>query len=126
MEDKDLLLFHFSTPPLASPQNKQRLTHIFRNIIFSQFYTFEENSNVKTEYSYEKHYTKETCNLVMQKTKMYIVRSLSMANWLCNNGFQILKVEDNEKDSRLKVFLFEDTGTLRNTMARFEKNNRGV
>ena len=61
-----------------------------------------------------------------QKTKMYIVRSLSMANWLCNNGFQILKVEDNEKNSRLKVFLFEDTATLRNTMAQFEKNNRGV
>ena len=42
------------------------------------------------------------------KTPMYIVRSLNMTNWLCNNGFKILKVEDSEKDAKYKVFLFED------------------
>ena len=47
-----------------------------------------------------------------RKTPMYIVRSLSMTNWLCNNGFKILKVEDSEKDDRLKVFLFEDTSAV--------------
>lgn len=52
---------------------------------------------------------------------MYIVRSLSMANWLCSNGYKILKVEDSEKDSRFKVFLFEDTIALHNTMSRFPK-----
>ncbi len=52
---------------------------------------------------------------------MYIVRSLSMTNWLCNNGHKILKVEDSEKDPRLKVFLFEDTAALHNTMAKFPK-----
>lgn len=52
---------------------------------------------------------------------MYMVKSLSMTNWLCNNGHQILKVEDNEKDSRFKVFLFEDTAALHNTMKRFPK-----
>lgn len=52
---------------------------------------------------------------------MYMVRSLSMANWLCNNGHQILKVEDSEKDSRFKVFLFEDTAALHVTMKRFPK-----
>lgn len=52
---------------------------------------------------------------------MYIVRSLSMANWLCNNGHKILKVEDFEKNPRFKVFLFEDTATLHNTMKRFQK-----
>lgn len=55
------------------------------------------------------------------KTKMYIVRSLNMTNWLCNHGFQILKVEDSEKDSRFKVFLFEDTATLHNMMKQFPK-----
>lgn len=35
---------------------------------------------------------------------VYIVRSLAMTNWLCNNGFKILKVEDSEKDDKLKVF----------------------
>lgn len=52
---------------------------------------------------------------------MYIVRSLSMANWLCSNGHQILKVEDSEKDSKFKVFLFEDTAALHNTMKQFPK-----
>lgn len=55
------------------------------------------------------------------KIRMYMVRSLSMVNWLCNNGHQILKVEDSEKDSRFKVFLFEDTAALHNTMKRFPK-----
>lgn len=55
------------------------------------------------------------------KTKMYIVRSLAMTNWLCNNGFKILKVEDSEKDDKLKVFLFEDTPALHNTMMKYQK-----
>lgn len=52
---------------------------------------------------------------------MYIVRSLAMTNWLCNNGYKILKVEDSEKDPRFKVFLFEDTVALHNTMKQFPK-----
>lgn len=61
------------------------------------------------------------CIITESKTQMYIVHSLSMANWLCNNGHKILKVEDSEKDSRFKVFLFEDTAALHNTMKRFPK-----
>lgn len=56
-----------------------------------------------------------------QKTEMYIVRSLAMTNWLCNHGFHILKVEDSEADSRFKVFLFEDTAALHNTMAKYHR-----
>lgn len=52
---------------------------------------------------------------------MYIVRSLNMTNWLCNNGFKILKVEDSEKDARYKVFLFEDTPELHHMMMQFPK-----
>lgn len=48
-----------------------------------------------------------------------------MTNWLCSHGFQILKVEDSEKDARFKVFLFEDTAALHNTMAQFNKS-KGV
>lgn len=54
-------------------------------------------------------------------TEKYIVRSLSMANWLCSNGHKILKVEDSEKNPKFKVFLFEDTPDLHNTMAKFRK-----
>lgn len=44
-----------------------------------------------------------------------------MTNWLCNNGFKILKVEDSEKDDRLKVFLFEDTPALHHMMIKFHR-----
>lgn len=54
-----------------------------------------------------------------------MIRSLFMTNWLCNHGFQILKVEDSEKNARFKVFLFEDTAALHNMMAQFSKN-KGV
>lgn len=53
---------------------------------------------------------------------MYMVRSLPMTNGLCNHSFQILKVEDSEKDARFKVFLFEGTAALHNTMAQFDRN----
>ena len=56
-----------------------------------------------------------------QKTEMYIVRSLAMTNWLCNHGLQILKVEDSEDNDRFKVFLFEDTAALHNTMAKYHR-----
>lgn len=52
---------------------------------------------------------------------VYIVRSLAMTNWLCNNGFKILKVEDSEKDDKLKVFLFEDSPELHDTMMKYRK-----
>lgn len=63
----------------------------------------------------------EECLITNNKTQMYIVRSLSMTNWLCNHGHKILKVEDSEKDPRFKVFLFEDTAELHNTMKKFQK-----
>lgn len=44
-----------------------------------------------------------------------------MTNWLCNHGHRILKVEDSEKDPRFKVFLFEDSAALHNTMKQFRK-----
>jgi hypothetical protein len=45
---------------------------------------------------------------------MFVVKTLDMTNWLCQQGFEILKVEDSEKDRRFKVFLFRDTQNLRN------------
>lgn len=58
-----------------------------------------------------------------EKIQMYIIRSLSMANHLAQHGHRILKVEDSEKNPKLKVFFFEDTATLHDTMAKF---HRGV
>lgn len=58
---------------------------------------------------------------MIDKTQMYIVRSLNMVNHLCSNGFKILKVEDSEIDSRFKVFFFADTRELHNCMATFRR-----
>lgn len=57
--------------------------------------------------------------LLSNKTQMYIVRSLALTNWLCSQGYQILKVEDSEKNSKFKVFLFEDTRQLRDSILRY-------
>lgn len=54
-----------------------------------------------------------------EKTEMYIVRSLELANWLCNRGYKMLKVEDSEKNPRFKVFLFEDTNYIRNSVSEY-------
>ena len=56
-----------------------------------------------------------------EKTQMYIIRSLAMTNWLCRHGHEILKVEDSEKDARFKVFLFEDSVALHDTMRQFPR-----
>ena len=44
-----------------------------------------------------------------------------MANWLCSHGHRILKVEDCDKNPRLKVFLFEDTAELHRLMVQYKK-----
>lgn len=52
---------------------------------------------------------------------MYIVRSLNMTNWLCQHRHKILNVEDSEIDPRFKVFFFEDTVKLHQTMMSYRK-----
>lgn len=54
-------------------------------------------------------------------TNKILVYSLSMANWLCRNGHDILKVEDNEKQPKFKVFIFEDTPGPHRTIVCFGK-----
>ena len=63
-----------------------------------------------------------TINCQKENKEQYIIiRSLSMTNWLCRNGHDILKVSDSEIDPRFKVFLFQDTAALHNTMKQFPK-----
>lgn len=57
-----------------------------------------------------------------QKTDMYIVKSLDLANWLCRRGFKILKVEDNVRNPKYKVFLFEDTKKIRDKVTEYLLN----
>lgn len=53
--------------------------------------------------------------------RFQIIQSLGMANWLCSHGHKILKVEDCDKNPRLKVFLFEDTAELHRLMVQYKK-----
>lgn len=58
----------------------------------------------------------------MNDNNYLIIRSLSMANWLCNNGYKILKVDDSKKNEKFKVFLFDDNQEIRKTMKLFPGN----
>ena len=48
---------------------------------------------------------------------MYIVRSLDLMNWLCSQGYRVLKVEDSESNPRFKVFLYRDTPEIRKSVS---------
>ena len=54
----------------------------------------------------------------------YIVRNLSMANFLVRSGHDIFKVDDSEVDYRMKVFLFKDSADLREQMTKFKREKR--
>lgn len=50
---------------------------------------------------------------------MCTVRSLALTNYLCNNGFKMLKVEDSEKNPKYKVFLFEECQAIRDSITTY-------
>lgn len=51
----------------------------------------------------------------------YKIYSLTMANYLVRQGFDIKKVDDSERDSKLKKFLFHDGVDFRNAMSRYKR-----
>jgi hypothetical protein len=51
--------------------------------------------------------------------EMYIVRSISLVNYLCQRGFRLLKAEDSNGDAKYKVFMFEDCPEIRDTVAAY-------
>ncbi|WP_407928364.1 DUF5659 domain-containing protein [Caproiciproducens faecalis] len=57
----------------------------------------------------------------IQEKQYYIIRSLSMANYLVRHGYDIKKVSDSEKNNQFKVFLFSDSDELRSAMAQFNQ-----
>lgn len=69
------------------------------------------------------HNMKEGCDVIkdMLIPTYYPIYSLSMANFLVRNGFDIVKVDDNERDNRLKKFLFYDNANLRNAMTTYKR-----
>lgn len=50
---------------------------------------------------------------------MCTVRSLDLANYLCNNGYKMKKVIDSEKNPQFKIFLFEDSKAIQKSIATY-------
>lgn len=75
--------------------------------------------------SISKYYKQERRMIFINKKKpekkitipMYIVRSLDLMNWLCSQGYRVLKVEDSESNPRFKVFLYRDTPEIRKSVS---------
>ena len=57
----------------------------------------------------------------VKENEYYVIKSLSMMNYLVRNGFDVLKVGDNEFYPNLKVFLFADSLELRRCMESFRR-----
>ena len=47
------------------------------------------------------------------------VRSLDLANYLCNHGYKMKKVIDSDRNPRFKVFLFEDSKDIQNCISEY-------
>ena len=59
--------------------------------------------------------------------QMYTVRSLDLMNWLCQKGFRVKKVLDADYNPRFKIFLYEDTPLIRQSVSVYlSQSQRGV
>ena len=62
---------------------------------------------------------KEEWIIISKNEEVCTVRSLDLANYLCNNGYKMKKVIDSDKNPRFKVFLFEDSKAIQNCIATY-------
>lgn len=54
-----------------------------------------------------------------------VVFSKDLANKLVNLGFKLIKTEINLKDTKFKVFIFENSEDLEAVVAQYKKEKRG-
>lgn len=54
-----------------------------------------------------------------ENKEVYTVKSLDLANYLCNHGHKMKKVIDSDKNPRFKVFLFEDSKAIQDCIATY-------
>ena len=60
------------------------------------------------------------------KTDFYIVRSLTMMNYLVRSGYDVMKVEDSIDNPKFKVFMFEKTPKFEESVSVFLSSHKGV
>ena len=57
--------------------------------------------------------------ITRENNEVCTVRSLDLANYLCNHGHKMKKVIDSDKNPRFKVFLFEDSKAIQDCIATY-------
>ena len=48
-----------------------------------------------------------------------MVRSLDLANYLCNCGYRMQKVIDSERNPQFKIFVFKDSKAIQDSIATY-------
>ena len=53
------------------------------------------------------------------QSNLYVIRGYRLANYLMDNGINMVKVDRNKENKSWLIFLFEDNKTLRKTITKF-------
>lgn len=59
--------------------------------------------------------------MVIDDKPYYVIKSISMTNYLIRNGCELVKVADDKFNPKYKVFLFLDCELLRELITNFKK-----
>ena len=57
--------------------------------------------------------------IIVVEEKICTVRSLDLANYLCNRGYRMKKVIDSEKNPQFKIFIFKDSKAIQDSIATY-------
>ena len=55
----------------------------------------------------------------MDNESLYVIRGYRLANYLMDNGINMVKVDRNKENKSWLIFLFEDTKNLRQAITKF-------
>lgn len=55
----------------------------------------------------------------MDNESLYVIRGYRLANYLMDNGINMIKVDRNKENKSWLIFLFEDTKNLRQAITKF-------
>lgn len=53
---------------------------------------------------------------------MFVCKSISLANFLIANKFNLIKIDRDKENKNYLVFLFEKNETLENTLSKWRSN----
>ncbi|UZW12591.1 DUF5659 domain-containing protein [Clostridium pasteurianum] len=56
---------------------------------------------------------------MVKENNLYVVRGYRLANYLMDNGINMVRVDRNKKNKSWLIFLFEDTYKLRKAITKF-------